>query len=92
MQRRTFFKALVGLLAGGVGVLLGRDHVREVTKKVKTAGTYTTYETEVVNLNADMLYVTKSGVYRKGTMGDWKLVQFPNDMTWTTGRNVAGLV
>lgn len=59
MQRRTFFKALAGAVAGGIAALKGRDHVREVAEKVKTplkktTETYTTYEVEVVNLNADM--------------------------------------
>ena len=36
MQRRTFFQALSGFVAGGIGALLSRDHFREVVKKVKT--------------------------------------------------------
>lgn len=36
MNRRGFIKGVCGLVAGGIGALLTRDHVRGVAKKVET--------------------------------------------------------
>ena len=73
MNRRGFVKGVLGLVAGGVGALFRRDHIREVTKKVKTPWQQTIGTTyEATNLNADMadgtpmLHVTKYGVYLDG--------------------------
>ncbi len=86
MQRRSFFKALAGLIAGGVGALLtgkaeAADHIRDATKKVKTPLDFWDHEDEDVYSEAD-----GEPVATCGTTGNFRLRRMqscPGRTMWT---------